>query len=375
MGFRFSRRINILPGIRLNLGSSGVSLSVGGKNASLNVGKRGAFTNVGIPGTGLSYRKRLGGSSPGRAQSKTESAALPDQFQLSVTPQGISFLDADGAPLSRPVIVGLRARRGDDILGFIDQVVDADARLTARLESVCERISAPAPVCRKPLSLGQLPPKPVRTPYSVGSGMDQKGHSDRDEFEQGFMERLSAWRVLEAKVAANAEADLDAIATPILDRLSRLEWPRETNISLDLDPSGETLMLDVDLPEIEDFPDQRLEVDRTALNVKQVRLPITQVREAYARHVHGILLRLVAESFAAHGAIMAIEVSGYTQRQSEPGLEPVSEYILSCRISRTAWDHARLWQGNIVDPVAALGQFEPRRKYNGKGKLMSIKPH
>jgi hypothetical protein len=61
MGFRFSRRIGILPGLRLNLSGSGVSLSAGVRGAHVTLGPRGAYTSVGLPGTGISYRQRVGG--------------------------------------------------------------------------------------------------------------------------------------------------------------------------------------------------------------------------------------------------------------------------------------------------------------------------
>lgn len=60
MGWRFQRRISILPGVRINIGKSGVSTSVGPKGADINIGRHGVTTNAGIPGTGLSYRQRLG---------------------------------------------------------------------------------------------------------------------------------------------------------------------------------------------------------------------------------------------------------------------------------------------------------------------------
>jgi hypothetical protein len=63
MGFRFQKRIKILPGIRLNLSKSGVSWTLGPRGASLGIGKRGTYGNLGIPGTGLSYRERIAGTS------------------------------------------------------------------------------------------------------------------------------------------------------------------------------------------------------------------------------------------------------------------------------------------------------------------------
>jgi len=64
MGFRFSRRIGILPGLKLNFSGSGVSLSAGVRGAHVNFSSRGTYANVGIPGTGLSYRQRIGGGRP-----------------------------------------------------------------------------------------------------------------------------------------------------------------------------------------------------------------------------------------------------------------------------------------------------------------------
>jgi Protein of unknown function (DUF4236) len=62
MGLRFQKRLSILPGLRLNLSKSGLSASVGPRGADVNIGTHGVTANAGIPGTGLSYRSRLGKS-------------------------------------------------------------------------------------------------------------------------------------------------------------------------------------------------------------------------------------------------------------------------------------------------------------------------
>src|SRR4051812_4783227 len=61
MGLRFRRSVRLFPGVRLNFSHSGVSTSVGVRGASITLGARGVYGNVGIPGSGLSYRTRLGG--------------------------------------------------------------------------------------------------------------------------------------------------------------------------------------------------------------------------------------------------------------------------------------------------------------------------
>ena len=65
MGFRFRRRIKLLPGIRLNISKSGLSTSVGEPGATINLRGDNVRTTVGVPGSGLSYtsstRSRIGG--------------------------------------------------------------------------------------------------------------------------------------------------------------------------------------------------------------------------------------------------------------------------------------------------------------------------
>lgn len=60
MGLRFHRVFSILPGVRINLSKSGLSTSVGPRGADVNIGRHGVTTNASLPGTGLSYRSKLG---------------------------------------------------------------------------------------------------------------------------------------------------------------------------------------------------------------------------------------------------------------------------------------------------------------------------
>jgi hypothetical protein len=55
MGFRFRRRVRILPGVRLNISKSGVSTSIGRPGAWWTVGHGQRRATLGWPGSGLSY--------------------------------------------------------------------------------------------------------------------------------------------------------------------------------------------------------------------------------------------------------------------------------------------------------------------------------
>jgi Protein of unknown function (DUF4236) len=58
MGFRFSRHVGILPGLRVNLSKSGVSLSAGVRGARITVGRTPRIT-LGIPGSGISWTETM----------------------------------------------------------------------------------------------------------------------------------------------------------------------------------------------------------------------------------------------------------------------------------------------------------------------------
>ena len=66
MGFRYRKRIQILPFVYLNLSARGVSLSFGRRGALYTVSSSGKRTaSVGLPGTGMSYTRTSKASSAG----------------------------------------------------------------------------------------------------------------------------------------------------------------------------------------------------------------------------------------------------------------------------------------------------------------------
>ena len=82
MGFRFYRRIKLLPGVCINLGKRGASVSVGPRGAKMTFGKNGVKTSVGLPGTGIRYERKIasfgnGGSNGGTLRDNPPPTASP----------------------------------------------------------------------------------------------------------------------------------------------------------------------------------------------------------------------------------------------------------------------------------------------------------
>ena len=73
MGLYFRKSVNLGGGLRLNFSKSGIGLSGGVKGARISTGPRGTYMNLSIPGTGIGYRTRLGGSNSSYRSSSNSS--------------------------------------------------------------------------------------------------------------------------------------------------------------------------------------------------------------------------------------------------------------------------------------------------------------
>lgn len=72
MGFRFRKSIKVLPGVRINLSHRGVGTRVGPKGLGFTAGPSGKRVNASLPGTGLSYSKKVGGRRAPKRAAKDE---------------------------------------------------------------------------------------------------------------------------------------------------------------------------------------------------------------------------------------------------------------------------------------------------------------
>ncbi len=79
MGFRFRKSIKIAPGLRLNVSKRGTSVSIGRRGATTNISKRGVRQTFGIPGTGISYSRKLGKGKQANEQTGSSHTELPSR--------------------------------------------------------------------------------------------------------------------------------------------------------------------------------------------------------------------------------------------------------------------------------------------------------
>lgn len=369
MGLRFSKRIKLMPGVRLNLGLRGVSLSAGPRGASVTVGKRGIFGNVGLPGTGLSYRTRLDKpslSSRSRPETPPTIADAPTQFTLRFLGEQVEYLDQDSRSYDVDTVARIKTAFRDELKPVLqDRVTILNAVLDDLLilhRRTPTPLASAAPPVLEPERFSQ--PKPVRP-------IDPALHAD-------FASRLSDWQVARAehgRIAPGSSPDLEAIAQPVLNRLAEIDWPRETNVNIDLDPSGRTLLLAVDLPELDDMPQVQYSLAARDLTIIAKPLSAAAIVRLYAGHVHSVFFRLAGEAFAAEGSINLLRIAGYRQEISTATGCIENVWILSVAISRDQWRALDFDNLGAVDPQAAIERFDLLRNMKIGGGFRPTSVH
>lgn len=84
MGLRFRKSVTLLPGVKLNIGSKSVGVSLGGKFAGVSLNTRtGASVRASLPGTGLSYTKKVAGLSRKKSGSRSRLDEVKEKLSSS----------------------------------------------------------------------------------------------------------------------------------------------------------------------------------------------------------------------------------------------------------------------------------------------------
>jgi hypothetical protein len=76
MGWRFQKRISVLPGVKLNISKGGVSVRTGVSGAGITFARRGVRGTVGLPGSGLYYTEMITKRKPSATEDRWVAGAM-----------------------------------------------------------------------------------------------------------------------------------------------------------------------------------------------------------------------------------------------------------------------------------------------------------
>ena len=158
-------------------------------------------------------------------------------------------------------------------------------------------------------------------------------------------------------------------------QLNEIVWPRETQVSFDISQDGVTIMVDVDLPELEDMPTKLASVPQRGYRLSVKELGEKKVRQLYVDHIHAIGFRLIGEIFAALPTVRTVVLSGYSQRPNSATGQIQDDYLYSVRTERNQWLKINFGGLETINVVDAIGRLECRREMSKTGLIKPIAPY
>lgn len=417
MGVRFSRRVRIFPGVRVNLGLRGASLSLGPRGASVNIGQRGVYGNVGL-GSGLSYRTRLdggGGRRPSRRelqararQAERERAFRAAQAEVEASEAAIEdrvdhWRDApeirdrshfqamleghtqpppqlpDEAAIERAARTEARDRARDAVgvpsLGTSAGALGAAAVIVYMVHGALAGPTGPATFAPwAMLGWGALAAALVgrrtlrlRKRRARESEWYVTALSDRRAAAQSaYAGALAEWEAEEplrrALVRRLLRGDEEAIDQAIEAQIEALDFPFDAEAQWRVD--GGCCSVALDLPEIEDLvPEVRKKALKSG-EIREVKRKVTDRRELYARAVTGCVLMVAAAVLTSAPTLERVRIAGYTQRKLRRSAEVGDDFILVKTFERGELANLDFDQADPIQTcIRAPGEMELSHTY------------
>lgn len=266
---------------------------------------------------------------PQSTATPVQDAALPPvaeriaRVQLNTVSGEITILDANGAGLGNEAMAVAKAYANEALKENLAEQVDAHNRMMEQIGTI--HLGTPAPD-----QFPQLVPEPFDQPAPVRPEPrkpDWKAWfcpARRRAFMESNQRKLSEYHRQRVQWQSEREhhqrkerqratlyqralqGSSSAMESVLDDHLMDINWPQETSLSFELSDDGRTLMLDVDLPEIEDFPKTELQMYQRGIGVSVKELSDTALRKLYMAHVHGMGFRLIGEGFASAPPVEAL---------------------------------------------------------------------
>lgn len=165
--------------------------------------------------------------------------------------------------------------------------------------------------------------------------------SERDEFYSSFKQNFQ--NVI--------DGDKDYVITAIDSVFPDEDLPMEYFVDAIYDESDGKVYVDLDLPEIEDIPDQKIVL--TSTGKKSIRSKSqTDLRSDYAHCVLGLAMNVAFSIFNVSLKIKKVEIMGYTQRKEDNSAVATDQYVFVINFDRETFskiDFKRLSAVQIID--------------------------
>lgn len=308
---RFSKSIKIGNHSRVNLSKSGVSFTVGVRGLSINVGPKGVYLNTSIPGTGLSDRKKLMDNplttkkkEKEKAKKAAEKQAQKQTTSKQTTQKQTTAKQAKPAELEQVIPAKLNIRKNED--GQLE-FYDGDTRITD--EALIRKIKAS--------NRYQAQKETIDAAFRSDMAKKIENYNEQNEKLIDIGDLAPNVKSAGDRGAMSSD-DPTYIKEGTESWLNQVAVPFEFSAQYSYEDEKKTLWLDLDLPEIEDIPQEtasQLESGKMKVKAKTQ----TDLRKDYAKCVFGFAITFAAGLLNVSTALENVVISAYTQRRDTDG--------------------------------------------------------
>lgn len=412
---RFRKKVKIMKGLSINLSGSGASLSVGGRGASVTIGKKGTYINTGIPGTGIYNRQKISGSSS-RSQStyRNTSSAQNTNYHISLEldEKGnpiLTIIDPNGVIVTDESVIRKVKREGqfkenvekltknrrkeieDNLKSFID-IYKATPTVTPE-EYVEKKLNYlnPEKYHRKKFNIAEpliediTKALEIKAKQNISTILFWQNKKKRSLYvsenkEKRYQEELEKWeksknefeaaenlleieqndllyqeyQILKEELEGYINGNDDYVSNKIESILNEITLTVDFSVDFEYDKEKSTLYIDLDLPEIEDLPNEKVNtLSSGKISIKEKTQK--EKKQEYATCVCGIAYYFTGLFYNVTSKINTVQISGYTQRISKKSGKTEDEYIYSIKFDRGVFKNLNI---KNIDPVEAVSNFE-----------------
>lgn len=387
-------------GASLSLGGRGHGVTFGGSGTHAHVGIPGTGLSYNTKVGGKSHSSSRSRSS--RSSSSRSSVPIPNQVNIRMDDKGkVVIEDGNGNEITNQSVLRkirasgqyqaqvaqLDAQRREKIdemvrdseaeneqfinIYELSAVVDPLSRFQDRLNNIRpleyeeSEFDVPAPVKDDIMAFLKKEAETTVKGSIFKIGKLRKQYVE-DNLEQRYSNALSAWESerdefyafqAEEKAIADAaameeckkqkhflaaliEGDESAVCEVFDSWIESCVMPVETDISYDWSNNTGTMMLDVDLPRIEELRATKL-VKTDAGNLKEKKKTQTELRGEYSTLLFGLAIFITSHTFNVSPAIKNVLFSGYAERTDKEG-NAKEDYLYSFKFTRDMFEQRDL---------------------------------
>lgn len=426
MGFRFSKRIKIMKGLNLNVSRGGLGLSVGVPGARVSFGPRGTRSTIGIPGTGISYSQSHNSN---RTHQQKQNVSTVKSFRTRIeideetATETIRVFDEGNNEIfddrvkrrikslpefknsikhARENAWQLAQDKNDALFSinekcvelidasefydalqknspdkYIREIFDVEKPTRNSIKSVLEKKAKQQIHTWKFWNLGKLRRAYVHdhidSEYELACNLWE---NEREIFERDEDEYALKQNKIFADEYENRKRDLYSAINGdagyidgMMDSIfSKLELPQAFQVSWKIE--NNEIYLDIDLPEIEDFPTKKPVINSKG-EFSFKKKTIKEMNEDYSHCAIGMGFFFSSLVFNISPKIDRVIVTGYTQRLSKKTGRIEDTYVYEVNFSRSMFLKINPASAN---PLDALKNFTHQIKVKSNGELGEIYP-